>query len=206
MPVIDLKETQEELQWVEQKLSIKATRLAKGQKISTLRGEVYWCDFGYNLGSELRGRHPCVILQNNTSSMNMRTVLVAPITHASARANKPAALVPIARQVSPAGAVVIEGYVDTANMRTVSKARLAMRITTLPAADMLNIDSAVSSVTDLYHHYKDVSDKLARARTHAEARAEKVKKIRAVLQEIDALPEEEVPAAVRAKIAEALNI
>ena len=206
MPVIDLKETQEELQWVEQKLSIKATRLAKGQKIGTLRGEVYWCDFGYNLGSELRGRHPCVILQNNTSAMNMTTVLVAPITHASARVNKPAALVPITRQVSPAGAVVIEGYVDTANMRTVSKARLAMRITTLPAADMLNIDSAVSSVTDLYHYYKDVSDKLARARTHAEARGEKVKKIRAVLQEIAALPEEEVPAAVRSKIAEALNI
>lgn len=206
MPDIDLKETQEELQWLEKKLSIKATRLANGQKVVTSRGEVYWCDFGYNLGSELRDRHPCVIVQNNTTAMNRRTVLIAPITHASTRVNKPASLVPITQQKDSAGNVMIEGYADIANMRTISKARLGRRITTLTAADMLSIDSAIASVTDLYHHYKDVSDKLARAQAHATLRSEKVKKIRAILQEIENMPVEEVPAAVRAKISEALNV
>lgn len=210
MPDIDLKETQEELQWLEKKLSIKvgskATRLANGQKISTSRGEVYWCEFGYNLGSELRDCHPCVIVQNNTTAQNLRTVLVAPITHASTRANKPASLVPVAQQKDSAGKVLIEGYADIANMRTISKARLGRRITALTTADMQSIDSAIATVTDLYHHYKDVSDKLTRAQAHADLRSEKVKKIRAILQEIENMPEEEVPSAVRAKIADALNV
>lgn len=206
MPDIDLKETQEELQWLEKKLSIKATRLANGQKVITNRGEVYWCEFGYNLGSELRDRHPCVIVQNNTTAMNRRTVLIAPITHASARTSKPASLVPITQQKDSAGNVIIEGYTDVANMRTISKARLGRRITSLTAADMQNIDSAIASVTDLYHYYKDVTGKLARAQAHANLRSEKVKKIRAILQEIENMPVEDVPASVRSKITEALKV
>lgn len=206
MPDIDLKETQEELQWLEKKLNIKATRLANGQKISTRRGEVYWCEFGYNLGSELRDSHPCVIVQNNTTSLNLRTVLVAPITHASNRANKPASLVPITQQKDSSGKILIEGYADVANMRTISKARLGRRITTLTATDMQSIDSEIATVTDLYHHYKDVTDKLTRAQAHANLRSEKVKKIRAILQEIKNMPEEELPASVRAKISDALDV
>lgn len=206
MPDIDLKETQEELQWLEKKLSIKATRLANGQKVVTSRGEVYWCDFGYNLGSELRDHHPCVIVQNNTTAMNRRTVLVAPITHANTRVNKPASLVPLTQQRDSSGNVLIEGYADIANMRTISKARLGRRIATLIATDMQGIDSAIASVTDLYHHYKDVSDKLTRAQAHADLRSEKVKKIRSILHEIENMPEEEVPSAVRRKITEALNV
>lgn len=206
MSTIDLKETQEELQWLEKKLSLKATRLNKGQSIKTSRGEVYWCEFGYNLGSEMRSCHPCVIVQNNTTAMNLRTVLVAPITHASTRTNKPASLVPIEQQKDPSGKILVEGYADTANMRTISKARLGQRLTTLPAADMQRIDAAIASVTGLYRYYKDVADKLTRAQAHAARRDEKVKKLRSILQEIESMPGDEVSAAVREKITEALNV
>ena len=93
--ILDLKETQEELQWLDKKLAIKANRLQGQQLPSVRRGEVYWCEFGYNLGSEIRDVHPCVIVQNNSNSRNIRTVIVAPITHASSRAQSSTLLIPI---------------------------------------------------------------------------------------------------------------
>ncbi len=203
MPNIDLQETQEELQWLEKKLGIKAQRSVLR---TVKRGEIYGCDFGYNIGSELRGYHPCVIIQNNTTTINLRTVCVAPITHASTRATIPASLVPIDQQTDANGNILIEGYADIANIRTVSKARLTRLKTTLSADDMKKIDSALSSITDLHHYYKDLSNKLTRAQQHANLRSEKVKNIRKILLEIDQMTAEELPDAVRQKIHEALKV
>lgn len=202
MPNIDLQETQEELKWLETKLEIKALRRTSR---TVKRGEVYGCDFGYNIGSELRGYHPCVIIQNDSTTINLRTVCVAPITHASARTNIPASLVPLDRQIDANGKILIEGYADIANIRTVSKARLTNHKTNLSTDDMKKIDSALSSITGLYHYYKKVSEKLAKAQEHAKLRSKKIQTMRSILFEIDKMPSEELPDAVRKKIQEALN-
>ena len=45
--------------------------------------DVYYCDFGKNLGSEQSGLRPCVILQNDKGNKYSPTTIVAPITTAA---------------------------------------------------------------------------------------------------------------------------
>ena len=44
--------------------------------------DVYYCEFGTNLGSEQSGLRPCVILQNDKGNKYSPTTIVAPITSA----------------------------------------------------------------------------------------------------------------------------
>ena len=45
--------------------------------------DVYYCDFGKNLGSEQSGLRPCIILQNDKGNKYSPTTIVAPITSAT---------------------------------------------------------------------------------------------------------------------------
>lgn len=45
--------------------------------------DVYYCEFGTNLGSEQSGLRPCVILQNDKGNKYSPTTIVAPITTAA---------------------------------------------------------------------------------------------------------------------------
>lgn len=205
MPNIDLIETQEELQWLEKKLDIKANRLVPSSSMIVRRGEVYGCYFGYNVGSEMRGYHPCVILQNN-SVVNMRTVFVAPITHASSRSHTSPSLIPIAQQKDAAGNLLIEGYVDVAGARSVSKARLTRCKTVLPAAEMERIDNALASLTDLYGYYRDMKRKYTAAEKRGNQKEEKIKALRKVLQEVKAALPDNTEEKLLLAINKALNL
>lgn len=44
------------------------------------RGDIYYVDFGYGVGSEQGGIRPAIILQNNKGNYYAPTVMVAPIT------------------------------------------------------------------------------------------------------------------------------
>lgn len=205
MPDIDLIETQEELQWLEKKLSIKANRLIPSYRMKVRRGEVYGCDFGYNLGSEMRGYHPCVVLQNNAIS-NMRTVFVAPITHAGSRSHTSPSLVPIAQQKDAGGKLMIEGYVDVAGARSVSKARLTSCKAILPPTEMKSIDAALASLTDLYGYYADMERKYKAAEIRGDSKEVKIKALRKALQGVkEALPDD-VDQELLLTINEALNL
>ena len=46
------------------------------------RGDIYYVDFGYGVGSEQGGIRPAIILQNNKGNHYAPTVMVAPITTA----------------------------------------------------------------------------------------------------------------------------
>ncbi len=206
MANIDLQETKDELQWLEKKLEIKALRLTNGQRIAVRRGEVYGCDFGYNIGSELRGYHPCVIVENDATSATRRSICVAPITHASQRQHMPASLVPITRQIDANGNLMIEGYADVAGIRAVSKARLTRKKAVLPPADMLQIDKAIASITDIYGHYKALEKKLETAQKRGDAKEEKAKILRNLLMEAEKNLPADLNSNLRERIAEALKI
>ena len=178
MAIIDLNETQEELRWLDKKLALKADKLQGQPLIAVRRGEVYWCEFGYNMGSEMRGKHPCVVVQGDSSSKNLRTAIVAPITHAANRNRNTASLVPLTSIADSAGKSILEGYVDTANIRSVSKARLVKLITRLNDSDMRNIDSALASCMGLYHYYKDGLNNLEKARTRGDLKEAKARELR----------------------------
>ena len=42
--------------------------------------EIFFCEFGENIGCEQNSRRPVVILQNNVGNSKSETIVVAPIT------------------------------------------------------------------------------------------------------------------------------
>ena len=122
------------------------------------RGQVYWCHFGLNIGSEMSKStpRPAVIVSNFKTNKNSSNVIVAPVTH---NQNQLPYLVPITPITDAGGKVLLDGQVDTADMICVSKARLGDLITTLSAAQMKDIDKSISISLDLLHYYTDEADK-----------------------------------------------
>ena len=204
--ILDLKETQAELDWLNKKLSIKAKKLQGQPLCSVRRGEVYWCEFGYNLGSEIRGTHPCVVIQNNAGTVKLRTAIVAPITHAGNRSVVNPLLVPITTQHGPNGSVYLEGYVDLANLRTVSKARLKSMIAKLPKQDILLLDERIASVFDIYSYYKDQTEKLDKAIKRGDDKEIKVKALRDALMKIQSISDHGTTEGIGEIIVEALKL
>lgn len=88
---------------------------AKRRKLK--RGQVYWCEFGENIGSEQCQKRPAVVLQNDSANFSSPNTIVAPITNT---ADSNASVCSLNR---PANSPV-QGYVLLGNIVTVSKARL----------------------------------------------------------------------------------
>ena len=45
-----------------------------------VRGSVYWCDFGPNIGSELSGHHPALVISNEVFNSNSSAAIVLPMS------------------------------------------------------------------------------------------------------------------------------
>lgn len=105
------------------------------------RGQVYWCEFGENVGSEQSERRPALILSNNPANRSSPNVLVAPITNTTS--SNPSVF-PLNRPVgSP-----LQGNVLLANLKTVSKARLGDLIDTLDEnTEMPGVEKALYNAT-----------------------------------------------------------
>lgn len=205
MTTIDLQETQMELRWLDKKLAL--TSNVKTSQLRTVhRGEVYQCEFGHNVGSEMRNVHPCVIIQNDSSAPNSWTVCVVPITHAATRNTFPPALVQITQQFDVKQRIIIEGYADVAQIKCVSKARLHQHICTLPSGDMKNIDKQLATITDLYDYYLKNEKKLQTAIKRADDKESKIKVLRKYLQNIADVVDGNSAEKVRELIKEALNL
>lgn len=122
------------------------------------RGQVYWCHFGLNIGSEMSKStpRPAVVVSNFKTNKNSANVIVVPVTHNKATLPY---LVPITPVTDASGNVILDGQADTADIICVSKARLGDLITTLSAAQMKDIDKSVSISLNLIHYYTDEVDK-----------------------------------------------
>lgn len=66
------------VKWFEKKYEYKFR--AKSNRLVIKRGEVYYCDFGDNIGSEQNKIRPAIILQNDVGNLHSTTTIVAPIT------------------------------------------------------------------------------------------------------------------------------
>lgn len=161
MPVgLDLTLVQKSLDWLKTKLSLEL--ISNNAKTRVVRrGQVYWCNFGVGVGSEIRKLRPAVIIQNDVGNIHSGNTIVVPITHGSI--GSPCAA-QIATYYAPDGAVLLDGQVDTSNIRCVCKARLGNYITTLNNNDMLEVDRIAAKEVGLMGYYsnleKQLNDKL----------------------------------------------
>ena len=110
------------------------------------RGEVYWCHFGYNIGTEIRKEtlRPCVIIQNNVSNAHTTNVIVCPITHNS---KTYPCLIPIGTHFDKNKNIILDGNINTSTISTIDKTRLENKIldTPLDNSIMNKVDDALLS-------------------------------------------------------------
>lgn len=154
---VEISNAQQFISWINTK-SYLNTIAPSAAKRFVKRGQVYWCHFGLNIGGEMSKPtpRPAVIVSNFKTNKNSSNIIVVPVTHNQAQLPY---LVPITPVIDANGKVILDGQADTADIICVSKARLGDLITTLPAAQMKNIDKSISISLELIHYYTDETDK-----------------------------------------------
>lgn len=88
-------------------------------------GEIWTCDFGYNVGSEIDKIRPCVIKSRYINNKNSNMVTVAPITHTNQIFDTHVVLEDKLFMYKDDN---IDGTIKVEQTRSVSKARLGRRI------------------------------------------------------------------------------
>jgi mRNA interferase MazF len=103
------------------------------------RGEIYFLDFSPAKGSEMRGPHPALVIQNDVGNRASRLTIVAAVT-----SNLKAARLPVCVQVSPADSgLPRESVVNLGHVYTVDKSRLCQLVGRLPNDLMEQVDRAL---------------------------------------------------------------
>ncbi len=144
------------LKWVQEQVFLDSiSNRAKNRKVK--RGEVYHCNFGFGIGSEIQKDRPCVIIQNDIRNFNSGTVIVAPITHTD---KELPCMAQIETQFNEDGSILVDGYVNLSHIQTVSKARLGDYITKLSNADIKKVNLSIYDTTGLMAEVKENERKL----------------------------------------------
>lgn len=153
---IDLGQAQKMLEWVKTKLYLNALAPNAGSR-TVKRGQVYRCNFGCGIGSEMQKDRPAVVVQNDVGNNRSGNTIVLPITHDTSTLPCVANITP---QMDLSGNVILDGQANASNMMCVSKARLGNLVCTLPASDMKLIDEAIAKTVGLMGYYADITRKL----------------------------------------------
>lgn len=155
---IDLSKVQKYLDWLKRKLYLdKLSEKSKTRVVK--RGQVYWCDFGIGVGSEMskESPRPCVVLQQTVANIKSPNTIVVPVTHDTAHLP---CLVPIKTYYSNSGDLILDGQVNVSNIACVSKSRLGDFIVDLDNSEIKNIEVAIATQLGIYGKYKSLKDKM----------------------------------------------
>ena len=160
----NIQNAKQYLQWIDETVRLDAIS-AHSSKRKVFRGQVYWCHFGINIGSEQSEKRPCVIVQNDKGNLSSPNTIVAPITHSK---HKLPTVVAIADKFDAMGSIILDGNVLLGNIITISKARLGDYITDLTVDEMRLVNEAVAKSTDIYFLLARYEKKIKGLNTHIE--------------------------------------
>lgn len=164
---IDSLQIDKMLEWLKTKLKLDAISV-NAKKRTVKRGQVYRCNFGCGVGSEMNKERPAVVIQNDIGNLHSGNTIVIPITHDTSTLPCMANINP---QIDISGNMILDGQANASNVLCVSKARLGDYICELPNSEMKKIDEAIAKTVDIMKYYAEVSKKLA----NREAYIEKIK-------------------------------
>lgn len=150
---IELGQVQKMLEWLKTKLYLDSiSQNARSRAIK--RGQVYRCNFGCGIGSEMQKERPAVVIQNDVGNNRSGNTIVIPITHDTSTLPCVADITPL---TDTTGNVILDGQANASNMLCVSKARLGDLVGSLSNADMKKIDEAIAKTVDLMGYYSDLT-------------------------------------------------
>lgn len=153
---ISLSKIQHLLDW--NKTQIYLDSISENAKNRIVRrGEIYECNFGIGIGSEMQKERPCLIIQGNVGNINSSNVIVAPITHTNKPIPSMAHFVP---KLDSNNNIILDGQVNLSNIQTVSKARLGNFITKLSKKDMESVDNSLYISLGLIKNIKKYEAKI----------------------------------------------
>lgn len=153
---IEMNQVQRMLEWLKTKLYLNTlSEKAKSRKVK--RGQVYRCNFGCGVGSEMQKERPAIIIQNNAGNDNSGNTIVVPITHNTSSLPCMANITP---KIDTDGNIILDGQANASNIMCVSKARLGDYICTLSRTDMKLVDSTIAKTISLMKQYTDLHKRL----------------------------------------------
>lgn len=159
---IDLSRVGKYLDWFKRKLFLdKVAPTAKNRFVK--RGQVYWCEFGIGVGSEMSKEtpRPCVIIQKTSINKNSPNTIVVPITHDK---DSLPCLVPIKEYFDNNGKKILDGQANVSNIVCISKSRLTKQICQLENDELEEIDKRIMCQLDIYKPYYDMKMQLSAIR------------------------------------------
>lgn len=110
------------------------------RSIQPIRGEIWTCQFGQNVGSEVNKVRPALIISDDLGNCKSPTVLVIPITSRDARQ---VTHVEILESDLAFVENVIKGTITAEGVRNISKARLGRRIGKVTSGCMLKVEDSL---------------------------------------------------------------
>lgn len=148
------------LEWLKTKLYLDSKSISSKTR-QVKRGQVYWCEFGVGIGSEMQKKRPCVIIQNDIANLKSPNTLVVSVTHDSST-------LPCTVQITPVldqdGNIILDGQANASTITCVSKARLGDYICDISKLEMKQIDEAIAKSTGIMVYYsqkcRSLEDKL----------------------------------------------
>lgn len=153
---LDLIRTQNQINWLKQKIYLDALS-EKAKRRTVKRGQVYYCDFGVGIGSEIQKNRPAVIIQDDLPNRCSSNTVVIPITHN--QSDLPC-MIPLGERINPIdSSVILDGQANTSHIVTVCKSRLGDYVCNLSEEEMKKIDLAIANGIDIAHYYLDLKDK-----------------------------------------------
>lgn len=155
---IQISKVQSMLEWLKTKIFLDSLAI-KAKNRSVKRGEVYECNFGVGIGSEMQKMRPCVIIQNDVRNIKSGNVIVAPISHTQ---KDVPCIAPIVSRFNEDGTVLVDGCANLSLIQTVSKARLGKYITKLSTEDMKNINLSICDSLGIITMILKLESKLAK--------------------------------------------
>lgn len=175
---LDLRNTQAQLDWLKQQLFLDCVS-SKTSARQVKRGQVYYCELGMGIGSELQKNRPCVICQNDIGNIHSPKTIVIPLTH-TCKSNLPC-FVPIADKHDSNGNVILDGYINVTEMRSIDKARIGDYICDIEKDEMKAADKAVAQNLDIIKYYVTMENKYNDKLKHADMLSVLLSEIRQML-------------------------
>lgn len=109
---VDITYIQDMLEWLKTKLYLNSLS-GNAARRTVKRGQVYKCNFGRGIGSEMQKDRPAVIIQNDIGNMKSGNTIVIPITHDTSTLPCVANITP---QTDSMGNVILDGQANASNI------------------------------------------------------------------------------------------
>lgn len=147
----NLGKTQKLLRWLTQKIYYD-TGKSHQRKWTVKRGEVYFVDFGENIGSEENKLRPCVVLQSNAYNFNSPVFTCAIISNSTVTIDDiQVGISGMYSYIDEKGVTKkLSGAADLGQIKTVGKERIVAKVCKLHH-EMKEIDEKLLNVFGLKH-------------------------------------------------------